>query len=182
MRQLLQMGDKAKPKLFCSSHRAFTKHIQRRFMQEKMQFGRVLLCQSVGFVAIILLSWLNEVVGLRSLVLGDHPYISDFRESTLEMLFVLAIWLIVVGTTRRLLMRVNHLEGFLRMCSWCRRVGADGRWVQIEEFLCVKFATPTSHGVCEECAKKQRSAHAAQARQKLLPLDLPQPKIAQPES
>ena len=148
-------------------------------MLEKIRFGKVLVCQSIGFVAIILLSWFNEVVGLRSLILGDHPYISDFRESTLEMLFVLAIWFIVVGATRRLLTRANHLESFLRVCSWCRRIGTDGRWVQLEEFMSVKFDTLTSHGMCEDCVKKQMAAFEAQAKQKLLPFELPHPKIAE---
>src|SRR4051812_17699634 len=85
-------------------------------MKKKLPIAKVLLCQSLGFVAIIVLSWVNELLGLRSLILGDHPYISDFRESTLEMLFVLAVWLIIVGSTRRLLVRVNHLEGFMRVC------------------------------------------------------------------
>jgi hypothetical protein len=151
-------------------------------MEENMRFGKVLLCQSVGFIAIILLSWVDEVVGLRSLILGGHPYISDFRESTLEMLFVLAIWLIVVGTTRRLLTRVNHLEKFLRVCSWCRRIGNDGRWVQLEEFVSIKFDTLTSHGMCEDCLKKQEAALEAACRQKLLPLELPQIRPAKSTS
>jgi hypothetical protein len=149
-------------------------------MQEKLRFGKVLFCQSAGFIAIILLSWIDEMIGLRSLILGEHPYISDFRESTLEMLFVLAIWLIVVGTTRRLLVRVNHLEGFLRVCAWCRRIGNGGKWTQLEEFMSAKFDTLTSHGMCEDCLKKQQEALEAQAKQRLLPLDAPAHAEAQP--
>ncbi|HMJ90285.1 MAG TPA: hypothetical protein VK530_10735 [Candidatus Acidoferrum sp.] len=127
-------------------------------MQEKLGLNKLVVSQSVGFLAIIAISWIDELVGLRSLILGNHPYISDFRESTLEMLFVFAVWLIVVGTTRRLFARVRHLEKFLRVCAWCRRVGADGRWVQVEEFLSANFETHTSHGMCEDCWQKQHAA------------------------
>jgi hypothetical protein len=150
-------------------------------MKKKLPIAKVLLCQSLGFVAIIVLSWIDELLGLRTLILGDHPYISDFRESTLEMLFVLAVWLIIVGSTRRLLARVNHLEGFMRVCSWCRRIGSEGRWLALEEFMSRRFETPTSHGICEECLKRQEAsiAHACEMQQRQAAA---QTAAAQPQS
>ena len=68
-------------------------------MKNKIDSSKMLLYQGIGFLAIIGISWLDESLNLRTLVLGDHPYISDFRESTFEMLFVLAVWLIVCGST-----------------------------------------------------------------------------------
>lgn len=136
-----------------------------------MKFRNILLCQSVGFLAIIALSWFDEVIGLRSLVFGNNPYISDFRESALEMLFVLAVWFIVIGVTRRLLTRVSQLEKYLRVCAWCHRVGVETEWVKWEEFMARKFETHTSHGICEECVQQQRAALAElNEKQPLLPL------------
>ena len=123
----------------------------------------------MGFVVLIGLSWVNELINLRGLVLGNHPYISDFRESTLEMLFVLAVWLIVYGSTHRMLARVEKLEGFLHLCSWCRRIGSKGRWLSTEEFFHRRFDTKTSHGICEECLKDQAAALANAKRQLQLP-------------
>ena len=125
-----------------------------------MQFRSILLCQSFGFIAIIALSWFDEVIGLRSLVFGNNPYISDFRESVLEMLFVLAVWLIVAGTTQRLLARVSKLEKYLRVCAWCHRVGMEKEWMQWEEFMARRFETRTSHGICDECLHRHRTAMA----------------------
>src|SRR5262245_57862672 len=118
-------------------------------MKDRVPSMKVLLAQSIGFIVIIALSWFDELVGLRSLILGDHPYISDFKESTLEMLFVLAVWLLVLGSTRRMLGHLHHLEGFMRVCAWCRRIRCDGRWVPLEEFLIRNFDTRTSHGICD---------------------------------
>jgi len=136
-----------------------------------MQFRNVLLCQSIGFLVIIALSWFDEVIGLRTLVFGNNPYISDFRESTFEMLFVLAVWFIVIGTTRRVLTRMSQLEKYLRVCAWCRRVGVQNEWVQWEEFMARRFETQTSHGICDDCVRRQRTALAELNRkQPLLPL------------
>jgi hypothetical protein len=123
-------------------------------MEKKTSSMKLLLYQSVGFLAIIALSWADELLGLRSLVLGDHPYISDFRESTLEMLFILAVWLIVFGSTRRLLEHTRYLEGFKRVCAWCRRIDYKGRWMPLEEFMAAEFDARTTHGICRDCSEK----------------------------
>ena len=134
------------------------------FMNRQEKPGTVLAYQSVGFLALITLCWLDELVGLRSLVLDHHPFIQDFRESTLEMLLIFGVWLIVAGSTRRLFARVRHLEGFMRVCAWCRRIEYQGTWMPLEKFLQHGFDTPTTHGICGDCAEKTKTA-IAQARQ-----------------
>lgn len=130
-----------------------------------MRPSRILLCQSIGFVAIIALSWVDELLGLRSLILGNHPYISDFRESTFEMLVVLAVWLLVCRSTGRVLSRLDHLEKFTKVCSWCRRVGVGTKWMPLEEFLKTSFDARTTHGICDECSAKQETAIKAAQQQ-----------------
>jgi hypothetical protein len=140
-------------------------------MCEKFRFDKILLYQSAGFLAIVLLSWFDEFVHLRSLILGSHPYISDFRESTLEMLFVLVVWFLVMGYTRRLMQRLNQLEALLRVCSWCRRIRTGDQWMPFERFIALKFDTKTSHDICQECLAKEMAAIERLRRQHLLPLD-----------
>ena len=141
----------------------------------KFRFDKILLYQSAGFLAIVLLSWFDEFTHLRSLILGDHPYISDFKESTLEMLFVLVIWFLVTGRTRRLMQRVDQLEALLRVCSWCRRIRTDDGWMRFEEFIALKFDTKTSHAICQECLNKQMTDIEKMRRQCLLSLEPPVP-------
>ena len=74
------------------------------------------------------------------------------------MLLVLAVWLLVSGVTRRMLERLRYLEGFLRMCSWCRRMHYHGEWMQLEKFMQQGFDTPTTHGICPDCLRVQKEA------------------------
>src|SRR5439155_14786541 len=76
-------------------------------VQKQVPISSVLRVQSVGFLVIIAVSWFNEFIDLRGLVFRNHPYISDFRESALEMLLILAVWFLVVRATRRVLQRVH---------------------------------------------------------------------------
>lgn len=125
---------------------------------EKKARPKILLYQSAGFLVIISLSWLDEGLGLSSLVLGDHPFLPVFHISILEMLFILGVWLIVATATRRALERMNYLEGFMKVCAWCRRIDYHGRWMPLEEFLQQGFDTPTSHGICKDCLALQKAA------------------------
>jgi hypothetical protein len=127
-------------------------------VQKPVPISRVLRVQSFGFLAIIAVSWFNELFDLRSFILGNHPFISDFRETALETLLVLAVWFLVVGATRRVLQRVDYLEGFPRVCAWCHYICFKSRWVRLEEFLNRAFDTPTTHGICPSCAQKQKAA------------------------
>jgi hypothetical protein len=127
-------------------------------MEKAASSSKLLLYQSAGFLAIIGLSWLDELIGLPALVLQDHPYISNFHESTLEMLLVLAVWLLVSSATRRLIGHVQYLSGFMRVCAWCRRIFFQGRWIRLEEFMKRGFDTPTSHGICADCMQEESAA------------------------
>jgi len=128
-------------------------------MNTKVPLSKVLLYQSVGFLAIIGVCWFIELTGLHKLVLGEHPYISDFRESTLEMLLVLGVWFLVAASTRRILAHARHLEGFMRMCAWCHHIDFKGEWIRMEDFLQRGFDTPTTHGICPRCLAEQKAAY-----------------------
>ena len=141
----------------------------RRFfftMEQKALLSRVTLYQSVGFLAIMALTWLNELIALPSLVFGNQSFIFNFRESALKMLLILAVWLLVNGSTRRLLARVRYLEGFMRICAWCHHIHFKDQWITMEDFLQQGFDTPTTHGICPICLARQKAAHlkAKQAR------------------
>jgi hypothetical protein len=127
-------------------------------VQKPVPISRVLRVQGVGFLVIIAVSLFNEFFDLSSLILGNHPSISDFRETALEVLLVLGVWFLVARATRRVLERVHYLEGFPRVCAWCHHICFKSRWVRLEEFLNREFDTPTTHGICPSCAQKQKAA------------------------
>ena len=123
--------------------------------------SKVLLYQSIGFLAIIGLCMLDELIGLSALILGNQPYISDFKQSILKALLIFGVWLLVAGSTRRVLAQLKYLEEFMKVCAWCRRIEYKGRWMPLEEFFEQGYDTPTSHGICRECLDKTKSAHEA---------------------
>jgi len=106
----------------------------------------------------MVISYLDELIKLPSLIFSDDPFAFVFRRSTLDMLIVLAVWLLVSASTRRVLERVRYLEKFMRVCAWCRKIDYKGEWMRLEDFMEQGFDTPTTHGICPECLKRQKEA------------------------
>ena len=127
-------------------------------MQNNLRPTKVLLYQNLGFLTVMALCYLDELLKLPSLVFSGHPMAFLFRRSTLEILFILAVWLLVSVSTGRVLKRIRYLEEFIRVCAWCRRINYQGSWMQMEDFMKQGFDTPTSHGICQECFRQQKEA------------------------
>src|SRR5712675_2790444 len=125
-------------------------------MKKNSQLTKIVLYQNLGFLGIIILCFLDELLKLPALVFSDHPFAFVYRRSTLEMLLVLGVWFLVSMSTRRILERIQYLEKFMRVCAWCRRINYQGEWMRLEEFMKQGFDTPTTHGICTECLKPQR--------------------------
>ena len=113
----------------------------------------VLWYVSLGFSLIIVLSWLNELLSLPTRLFGGtyHP---NWHEAIIETIVVLLVWAVVVTLTRGLLRRLYYLEGFLRVCAWCRRIGHDDEWLPLEEYFQRGFDVNTTHGVCPACRER----------------------------
>ncbi|HTQ52578.1 MAG TPA: hypothetical protein VMJ12_17860 [Candidatus Acidoferrales bacterium] len=129
-------------------------------MGKKSQLTRIVLYQNLGFLAVIMLCYLDDLLKLPSLIFSDHPFDFVYRRSTLEMLLFLAVWLLVSKSTRRLLLRLRQLEDFLRVCAWCRRIDFKGEWMPLEDFMEQSFDTPTTHGICPDCLRERKEALA----------------------
>ena len=114
----------------------------------------ILWVEAGGFSFLIALSWLVEVFRVPHYLFGE-PFAPDWKRAILRTVVLSLIWGWVYLLTRRILKRMHHLEEFLRICGWCRKVCHEDEWLKLEDYFNSKFATRTSHGMCPECLKKK---------------------------
>jgi len=114
----------------------------------------VLWYECFGFGLILLLTWLNELTDLPDRLLMGKHHLPNIRYGLVETAVILIIWGVVFLLTKRLVAHLHYLEGFLRVCAWCRKVGYDDNWVRLEEYFARGFNVETTHGMCPECLKK----------------------------
>ncbi|HEY5042851.1 MAG TPA: hypothetical protein VIK53_12700 [Verrucomicrobiae bacterium] len=79
-------------------------------MKNNLQLTRIVLYQNLGFLAILAICYLDDLLKLPSLIFSGHPFAFLYRTSTLDILLVLAVWLLVSASTRRILERIHYLE------------------------------------------------------------------------
>ena len=126
-------------------------------MKKNSQLTRIVLYQNLGFLGIMVICYLDELLKLPSLIFSDHPFAFMFRRTTLDILLILTVWFLVSASTRRILERVHYLEKFMRLCAWCRKINFKNEWMPLEEFMRQGFDTPTTHGICPHCREKQEA-------------------------
>ena len=140
----------------------------------------VLWYECVGFGVLLLLSCLNELGKLSWLFGGDH-HGSGLRGAAVESVLILLIWGVVFHFTRRLVAHLHYLEGFLRVCAWCRKVGSNEGWMRLEEYFSKGFHIATTHGVCPDCMKKMEEDTKEFHRQRVLATPPAPPPEAAPQ-
>ena len=137
-------------------------------MKKNSQLTRIVLYQNLGFLAILAICYLDDLLKLPAGIFSEHPLAFVFSRSMLDIVLVLAVWFLVSRSTGRILDRISYLERFMRVCAWCRRINFKGEWMPLEQFMRQGFDTPTTHGICTECLHRQQAAidRAKQTRKK----------------
>lgn len=141
--------------------------------------SRVLWYECFGFGLILSLSWLNQLVDLPHLLVGGELHASKWRDTTMETILILLIWAFVHSLTRRLVARLHYLEGMLRVCAWCRKVGHEERWMRLEDYFAEDLQIGTTHGVCPDCLKQleEDTRRFYRSQEQPQALEVPGPRV-----
>jgi hypothetical protein len=112
----------------------------------------MLFLEGLGFLLIVVITWLDELLDLPHLLFGATPTPLRMGEGMLESSLTVLVGVVVVGITYRAFRRIEYLESLVVMCAWCRRVRAGSEWLLVEDFLEQQHHAKTTHGICEGCA------------------------------
>jgi hypothetical protein len=113
----------------------------------------------MGFLVVMALIWLNELLDLPHHLFGAPPIEGGLRleEAMMEAGAVLLVGVVVVLVRLRTEKRLAELESLVVLCGWCRRVRTEDGWLSLERLLGEQGAR-TTHGICEECAAELEAA------------------------
>jgi hypothetical protein len=104
----------------------------------------ILGVEIIGFFLAALTLWVTEYF--------DPPF--SYMQVIVESTIIIALGSITVYLTGRLIQRIKYLEGFLVICSSCKKVRIDDRWVSIEYVIAKNSEVQLSHGSCPQCTEK----------------------------
>jgi len=118
---------------------------------------QILFFEGAGFVLVLILLWMNELLDLPYELLGAPATPVNWRESVLESIVVVVLGVGALSWTYRATARIRYLEGFVRICITCKRIHVDDKWIPIELYITDHSEAVLSHSVCPEC----KEAHYA---------------------
>ncbi len=122
---------------------------------KKSLSSRVITYEIIAFIIMIALLWLDEIIDIPYLFLGSEKTPVNWRESIFETLVILAVALIIIRNTLTVFKRLKYLEGFLRICSSCKKIRDEkGNWQSMESYIHERSEARFSHGLCPHCAEK----------------------------
>jgi hypothetical protein len=122
--------------------------------QTRDKWNSILWNENLGFAFLIGLSWLSEALRIPHYLFGE-AFAPNWHRAILRTIVIVVIWAWVHLVTKRLLKRLHHLEEFIRMCGWCRKVCSHGEWLPLEKYLDSQYAMRTTHGMCPDCLKQK---------------------------
>lgn len=115
----------------------------------------IILYEIIGFTAVICLLWVDEVLDLPHMLFFAKATPINWVESLMETIFVSALAIAIVTVTSRALKELKYLEGFLPVCSFCKKIRVDDTtWVPIETYITKHSSAVFSHSYCPDCINK----------------------------
>ena len=104
-----------------------------------------------GFGIVILFLWLNEIIDIPHIFFGVKETPMNITESIFETILIIIPGIVVNYSIRKLLKKIKYLEGFLRVCSFCRKINIKGKWIPIEEYIRDNTEAEFTYSLCPEC-------------------------------
>jgi len=112
---------------------------------------RVAGYEITGFVIMIVIIWLDEIIDIPHRLFGAAATPVNLTESMFETVLILVLGTMVVGVTLQFIKRVQFLEGLLAVCAKCKRIRVNDRWVPIEVYVNEHSEAEFTHSICPEC-------------------------------
>jgi len=128
-------------------------------MSKKMIEIRIIVNEIIGFGVIILLLWLDEIIDIPHIVFGAPATPINWIESLEETVCISLLALIIITISYRFLKKIRYLEGFLPVCSSCKRIRYKDQWVPFEVYVSNHSEAVFSHGFCPECYEKYKEKY-----------------------
>ena len=113
---------------------------------------KIIWIEIAAFGTIIAISWANEW-GLENFLFGES-YMRDWKDPIMQTVITILVAIPTIIFSWRLSKKLHYLEGFLRVCSWCQKVGQGDDWISIEDYVANTLNSKTTHGICPSCLLK----------------------------
>ena len=115
---------------------------------------KLIVYQLIAYGILLFLIVGDEAFDFPHTIFGAPATPVNWNEVVIEAGYVLVLSVFSIYLSWRMLYRVKYLEGFLPICSFCKKIRTGEDWKPIEDYIRKHSEAEFSHGFCEECGKK----------------------------
>jgi hypothetical protein len=113
----------------------------------------VILVMVLIFEVATIFVWISEILDLP-VYIGARPTDFSWQRPALFTVIVFLLLYLSYGVVRALFKQIRYLEGFLPVCSFCKSIRINGKWLPLERYLQEHTAVKMTHSLCPPCAKQ----------------------------
>ena len=125
---------------------------------------RLIVYQIIAFGILLLLILSDELWEFPHFFFGPSREKIKWDEVIIETLYIVGLAAATAYSTWRLITRIKFLEGFMSICSHCKKIKVEGEWKPVEDVISSRSSATFTHGLCPECMKEHYSAYLDQPK------------------
>lgn len=128
-----------------------------KIVTKKLITLRAIGYQFLGYGILLFLIVGDEVFDFPHNIFGFPATPINWAEALIEGSYIIALGIFSIYLSLRLLKQIKFLEGFLPVCSYCKKIRKENEWEPLEKYMSDHSEALFSHGLCPECAEKYYS-------------------------
>lgn len=135
-------------------HSSTVTHKRKNMTTRTAIVKRTISYQVFGYVILLFLIIGDEVLDIPHYIFGAPSTPINWAEAIIEGMYVLLLGTFTIYLSLRFLNKIRFLEGFLPICSFCKKIRKGNDWASLEKYMSDHSEARFSHGLCPECAEK----------------------------
>ena len=137
----------------------------KHMMTKNKLTARTISYQLIGYGVLLFLIAGDELFDFPHHIFGVPATPVNWAETFIEGSYIVLLCVFTVYLSVRYLKRIKFLEGFLPICSFCKKIRKENEWTALEKYMRDHSEALFSHGVCPDCAAKYYGEHLDQEKE-----------------
>jgi len=128
--------------------------MKRNMITKTTIIARAISYQLIGYGILLFLIVGDELFDFPHRIFGAPATPANWTEAVIEGIYIVVLCGFTLYLSWRFLKEIKFLEGFLPICSYCKKIRKEEKWTSLEEYMTDHSEALFSHGLCPECAEK----------------------------
>jgi len=129
-------------------------HMTNKIITKGKIEARTISYQLIGYGILLFLIAGDEIFDFPHTIFGAPATPINWAEMLIEGMYIVLLGAFTIYLSLHFLERIKFLEGFLPICSYCKKIRKGDEWTSLEKYISNHSEALFSHSLCPDCLKK----------------------------